>query len=107
MLLPGFRFSANGRQDTVLVVGPLPHIGWRCLGAIGSPVPLAIFESHALGGIEEGAQGSPSFPETLARHLPMSPTQEATMGFEPMIRVLQDPARATAGTLARLSPDSV
>jgi len=32
---------------------------------------------------------------------------EATMGFEPMIRVLQDPTLATFGTLARLSPDSV
>jgi hypothetical protein len=29
------------------------------------------------------------------------------MGFEPVIRVLQDPTRATFGTLARLSPDSV
>jgi hypothetical protein len=31
---------------------------------------------------------------------------EATMGFEPMIRVLQDPTAAIQ-TLARLSPDSV
>jgi hypothetical protein len=29
------------------------------------------------------------------------------MGLEPKIRVLQDPTAATAGTLARLWPDSV
>jgi hypothetical protein len=29
------------------------------------------------------------------------------MGFEPMIRVLQDPMQATCGALARLSSDSV
>jgi len=33
--------------------------------------------------------------------------EEATMGFEPMIGVLQDPTVATFRTFARLSPDSV
>ena len=37
----------------------------------------------------------------------MSLDQEATMGFEPIIWVLQDPTLATFGTLARLLPDPV
>jgi hypothetical protein len=36
----------------------------------------------------------------------MRPDQEATVGLEAMIRVLQDPTAAIQ-TLARLSPDSV
>jgi hypothetical protein len=38
--------------------------------------------------------------------LTMRLLQEATMGFEPMIRLLQDPTQAIQ-TLARLSPNSV
>jgi hypothetical protein len=40
------------------------------------------------------------------RSFTMTLTLEATMGFEPMIRVLQDPTVAIQ-TLARLSSDSV
>jgi hypothetical protein len=67
----------------------------------GTPEPVS-----CLCGIEEGLQGSPPLPQILIRPCSMHLGQEATMGFEPMIRVLQDPAPAIQ-TLARLWPDSV
>ena len=57
-------------------------------------------------GIQEDAQGSPEIRETLIQPFAMPLNQEATMGFEPMIRVLQNPTQAIR-TLARLWPDSV
>ena len=76
--------------------------GSQRLLADGSSSSLALKENTT----QENAQGSPESPETLTRPLTMPLAQEATMGFEPMIRVLQDPTVAKKN-LARLWPDSV
>ena len=56
---------------------PLPGPMWesKTLDRLSLPCPLT--------GIEKGAWGSPSFPETLTRPLTMPLIHEATVGLEP------------------------